>query len=321
MTMVKPPALERGDRVAVLAPASPFTPEEFGEGLAEVRRLGFEPVYDDRVFERDAYVAGSAETRARAFVDAWTDPSVRAVLTARGGYGSVQILPFLSRDTLRATPKLLVGYSDITALLSFVTTRCGIVAVHGPTVTGRFARGAEGYDRPSFLRTMCEAEPLGELTSPSLESLRAGEAEGILVGGNLTQVTASLGTPFGFDPPDRCVLFLEDVNERPYRLDRMLTQLRQAGVLSRAAALVFGEMPGCDEPDGSFLARDAIARCVHDFPGPVLIGLASGHTPHPALTFPLGVRARIRGGARPALMITEAAVSPRPGLQGSARML
>jgi len=136
----------------------------------------------------------------------------------------------------------------------------------------------------------------------------------MLVGGNLTQVAAMLGTPFAFDPPDRCVLFLEDVNERPYRLDRLLTQLRQAGVLSRAAALVFGEMPGCDEPDGSCSARDAIAGCVRDFPGPVLIGLASGHTPHPALTLPLGVRARILGGARPALFVTEAAVSPRSGL-------
>jgi len=311
MTIVKPPALKPGDRVAVMAPASPFSREEFDAGLAELKTIGFEPVYDDRVFERDAYVAGSAGTRARAFIDAWTDPSVRAVLTARGGYGSVQILPFLSRDALRDTPKLLVGYSDITALLSFVTTRCGIVAVHGPTVTGRFARGVEGYDRTSFLRTICEAEPLGELASPSLETMRTGEAEGMLLGGNLTQLAATLGTPFAFDPPDRCVLFLEDVNERPYRLDRLLTQLRHAGILSRAAALVFGEMPGCDEPDGSLSAKDAIGRCVRDFPGPVLVGLASGHTPRPALTLPLGVRARVLGGARPALIIAEAAVSPR----------
>lgn len=320
MTIVKPPALKPGDRVAVLAPASPFSREEFEEGLAELRTIGFEAVYDDRVFERDAYVAGSAETRARAFIEAWTDPSVRAVLTARGGYGSAQILPFLSSETLRATPKLLVGYSDITALLSYVTTRCGIVAIHGPTVTGRFARGAEGYDRPSFLRTICEAEPAGEVASPLLETMRTGEAEGMLVGGNLTQLAATLGTRFAFDPPERCVLFLEDVNERPYRVDRLLTQLGQAGVLSRAAALVFGEMPGCDEPDGSLSAADAIGRCLHDFPGPVLIGLASGHTPHPAMTLPLGVRAHVIGGARPALIVTEAAVSPRSGLQTAARM-
>jgi muramoyltetrapeptide carboxypeptidase len=311
MTMMKPRALGRGDRVAVIAPASPFSREQFEEGLTELRAIGFEPVYDDRVFLRDGYLAGSAETRARAFIDAWTDPAVAAVFTARGGYGSVQVLPLLSRDTLRATPKLLVGYSDITALLSFVTTFCGIVAIHGPTITGRFAQGQEGYDQSVLLRAMCQSEPLGELTSPMLETMRPGDAEGVLVGGNLTQLAATLGTPFAFAPPDGCVLFLEDVNERPYRLDRLLTQLRQAGVLSRAAALVFGEMPGCDEPDGSLVARDAIARCVADFPGPVLVGLASGHTAHPGLTLPLGVRAHVSGGARPSLTVTESAVSPR----------
>ena len=314
MTIVKPPALMPGDRVAVLAPASPFSREEFEDGLAELTAIGFEALYDDRVFERDGYVAGSPETRARAFIEAWTDPSVRAVLTARGGYGSAQILPFLSAEILRATPKLLVGYSDITALLSFVTTRCGIVSIHGPTITGRFARGETGYDRSSFLRSMCVSEPLGELTSPALETMRTGEAEGVLVGGNLTQLAASLGTRYAFDPPDKCVLFLEDVNERPYRLDRLLTQLRHAGVLTRAVALVFGEMPGCDEPDGSMSAQDAIARSVRDFSGPVLVGLASGHTPHPAITLPLGVRARVLGGAQPALTMTEAAVSPRTRL-------
>jgi muramoyltetrapeptide carboxypeptidase len=173
----------------------------------------------------------------------------------------------------------------------------------------------------SFLRTICEAEPLGELTSPALETMRTGEVEGILVGGNLTQLAATLGTPYAFDPPDRCVLFLEDVNERPYRLDRMLTQLRHAGVLGRAAALVFGEMQGCDEPGGSLSANQAIARCVGDFPGPVLIGLAAGHTARRVLTLPLGVGARVLGGARPALIVTEAAVSPRSSLSGSARML
>ena len=311
MTMMKPPALKSGDRVAVLAPASAFPREEFEQGVAELAALGFEAVYDDRVFERDMYLAGSAATRAGAFIDAWSDPSVRAVLTARGGYGSAQILPFLSRELLRKTPKLLVGYSDITALLSFITTRCGIVAMHGPTITGRFARGATGYDRTSFLRAICEDAPLGDLASPALRTMRPGEAEGTLVGGNLTQLAATLGTPYAFDPPDGCVLFLEDINERPYRLDRLLTQLRQAGVMSKAVALVFGDMPGCDESDGSIAAADAIARCVGDFSGPVLLGLASGHTPHPAITVPLGVRARVVGGERPAVVVTEAAVTAR----------
>ena len=313
MTLVKPTALRPGDRVAVVAPASPFPRAELDEGLVELRALGFEPVFDERVFERQTYLAGESETRAQSFLDAWRDPAVRAIFTARGGYGSAQILPFLKVQELRATPKLLVGYSDITALLSFVTTRCGIAALHGPTVTGRFARGEQGYDRATFLRAATGTDPLGELAAPGLISLAPGEASGPMVGGNLTQLAASLGTPYAFDPPEGCVLFLEDVNERPYRVDRMLTQLQQAGVLGRASALVFGEMPGCDEVDGAILARDAVVRVVREFAGPVVWGLASGHTPGPALTLPLGVSARVIGGDRPAVIIEESAVSPRPG--------
>ncbi|MEI6669223.1 MAG: LD-carboxypeptidase [Acidobacteriota bacterium] len=309
--MIKPPAVGSGDRVAIVAPASPFSREEFDQGLVELQALGFEPVYRNSVFDRDDYVAGSAETRARAFVEAWTDPTVHAVMAARGGYGSAQILPFLSKDVLRSTPKLLIGYSDITALLGFVTTRCGIVSLHGPTLTGRFARGEQGYDRGTLLRAMGVSEPLGTVDATGLETLRAGEAEGLLVGGNLTELASSMGTPYAFNPPKGCVLFLEDVNERPYRIDRLLTQLQQAGVLARASALVFGEMTGCVEPDQTLSATDAIARCVRGFCGPVLIGLAAGHSPRPTITLPFGVRARVAGGAHATLCITEAAVSAR----------
>jgi muramoyltetrapeptide carboxypeptidase len=142
-----------------------------------------------------------------------------------------------------------------------------------------------------------------------LESIRPGEASGPLVGGTLTQLLASFSTPFAFDPPDGCILFLEDVNERPYRLDRMLTQLRLSGVLSRARGIVFGEMPGCDEPGGCPTARDAISGPLNGFPGPVLFGFPSGHTTGPCWTVPLGVTARVVGNLRPRLVIEEAAVT------------
>ncbi len=144
-----------------------------------------------------------------------------------------------------------------------------------------------------------------------LEAFRPGEASGLLVGGNLTQLAASMGTPFAFDPPAGAVLFLEDVNERPYRLDRLWTQLRLAGIIGRASAIVFGEFPGCDEPDGAVFGRDTLARLVRPFPGPVLFGFPSGHTAGAAMTLPLGVRARVVAGAQPALVIEEAAVSDR----------
>jgi len=306
--MHKPRALAPGDRIAVVAPASPFSREEFDSGLQELRRLGFVPVYDDSVFARQRYVAGSAAVRAAAIRAAWRDPSIAGLIGVRGGYGSVQLLPLLDREEARQASKPFIGYSDLTSMLTYLTLGCDTVAFHGPMLAGRLGRGASGYDEDSFVRTLCRREPAGELAAPGLESIRPGEARGTLVGGTMTQLLASLGTPYAFDPPAGCVLFLDEVGERPYRLDRMITQLVQAGLLRRASALVLGELPKCDEPSGDPTARAVIADLLADFPGPVLFGFPSGHTIGPAMTLPLGVIARVVAGATSRLVIEEAAV-------------
>lgn len=307
--MRKPRALRSGDRVAIVAPASPFAREEFDAGLTELRALGFEPVYDETVFLRQGYVAGPAEARAAAWLRAWNDPSVAAVIAARGGYGSVQLLPALGRAGVGpGTPKAFIGYSDTTSILAWLTTQHEIVAFHGPMIEGRFARGEAGYDRDTFRRCLCVAEPIGEVSHPQLEALRPGEAAGLLVGGTLTQILASLGTPYAFNPPPGAVLFLDEVGERPYRLDRMLMQLRLSGLLARTSAVVFGELPRCDEPGGSYAARAVVQELLADYPGPVLFGLPSGHTTGPTLTLPFGVRARVVAAPRPVLIIEESAV-------------
>lgn len=308
--MLKPRALKSGDRIAVVAPASPFDREQFERGLGELRGLGFEPFFDQSVFERSGYLAGAPTLRAEAILTAWNDPSVAALIGVRGGYGSVQVLQHLDRERLRARPKALVGCSDLTSLLVFLGTGCQVVCFHGPMLEGKLAAGADGYDRRSFLRALTAAEPLGELTGPNLVVIRHGVAAGPLFGGTLTQIVGSLGTPFGFDPPPGCVLFLDEVGERPYRLDRMITQLRLSGILHRAAAVVFGECPRCDEPGGTYTARGAVAAALENFGGPVLFGLPSGHTISPALTLPLGVRARVETTPSPKLVIEEAAVLP-----------
>jgi muramoyltetrapeptide carboxypeptidase len=306
--MLKPRALAPGDRLAIVAPASPFERAEFDEGIAELRRLGFVPCYDDSVFARDAYVAGPAPLRAEALQAAWRNPEVSGVVAVRGGYGSMQLLPLLDPAEARRAAKPFVGYSDLTALLTFLTLQCGVVAFHGPMLAGRLGRGAAGYDRDSFERALCRREPLGELAPPSLEAIRKGDARGMLTGGTLTQLLASLATPYAFAPPPGCVLFLDEVGERPYRLDRMVTQLRQSGILGRAAAVVVGELPRCDEPSGQPSARAVVASLLADFPGPVLFGFPSGHTVGPAMTLPFGVSARVVADARPRLIIEEAAV-------------
>src|SRR6185295_12986984 len=204
--------------------------------------------------------------------------------------------------------KPFIGYSDLTSLLTFLTLGCGLIAFHGPMLARRLGRGADGYDADSFLSALCRREPMGELAPPGLESIRPGEAGGPLLGGTLTQLLASLGTPFAFAPPNEYVLFLDEVGERPYRLDRMVTQLRQAGLLARATAIVVGELPKCDEPSGDPTARAVIADLFADFPGPVVIGFPSGHTVSPAMTLPFGVACRVIAGARPRLAIDEPAV-------------
>jgi muramoyltetrapeptide carboxypeptidase len=306
--LLKPRALAPGDRIAVVAPASPFAPEELEAGMAELRRLGFDPIHTASVFAREQYLAGSAEVRARDLLDAWTDPNVAGLVAARGGYGSVHLLPLLNADVFREQPKAFIGFSDNTSLLTWLTQQCGIVAFHGPMIEHRFARGAEGYDRDTFDRCLRQPQPAGEIVHPQLESLAPGEATGELVGGTLSILTASLGTPFAFDPPAGAVLFLDEVAERPYRLDRMLTQLRLGGFLERVSAIVFNELPRCDEPGGGPTARDTVRSVLRGFPGPILFGLPSGHTDGPTLTLPFGVRARVLAGARPALVIDEPAV-------------
>jgi muramoyltetrapeptide carboxypeptidase len=306
--MRKPRPLTPGDRIGIVAPASPFSRDEFDRGVAELTRLGFVPVFDDRVFANDCgYLAGPAELRAAAFMKQWADPMVSALIAVRGGYGSVHLLPFLEARALAAAPKLFIGYSDNTSLLSWLTCECGIAALHGPMLEGRLSKGADGYDERSFM-ALAAGETGLELSPDGLAVLREGHAQGPLFGGTMAQLIASLGTPFAFDPPDGCILFVEDVNERPYKIDRMLTQLQLSGLLGRARALVFGEMRGCDEPNGTLTARDVIARMTADFPGPVLFGFPSGHTSGPCWTLPLGVSVRVESQPRPAVVIEESAV-------------
>jgi muramoyltetrapeptide carboxypeptidase len=306
--MLKPRALEPGSRVAVVAPASSFPRQDFDNGIAELARLGFVPVYDDSVFARLPYMAGPAALRADAIHRALVDPSIAGIIAVRGGFGSAHVLPLLDRSEVQQARKPLIGYSDISSLLAFVSIQCGLVAFHGPTLAGRLGKGTDAYDPESFINALCRREPMGELATAAVETIKSGDATGPLFGGTLAQLVASLGTPFAFSPPQGHVLFLDEVNERPYRLDRMVTQLRQSGVLARAAAVVVGELPGCDEPTGHPTARSVVADLFGDFPGPVLIGFPSGHTAGPAMTLPLGVACRVVADRRPRLVIEEAAV-------------
>lgn len=294
-----------GSRVRLLAPASGFERAEFLKGVEELRRLGFEPVYDDRIFERHRYVAGTAESRAAQLREAWADPSVDAILAIRGGYGSVQMLPLLDAGDVGSAA--LIGYSDVTSLHVWVTGLAARASVHGPMIDRKLSAGPDAYDARTFLGSL-RPEPLGELAPDGLEALRVGEAGGPLFGGTISQLLGSLATPFAFAPPVDAVLFLDEVGERPYRLDRMLTQLRQTGILSRASAIVVGQLPGCDEPDGRVTGREVCAEALADFHGPVLLGFPSGHTTTTLVSLPLGAWTTVVADHRPRLIIEESIV-------------
>jgi muramoyltetrapeptide carboxypeptidase len=306
--LVKFRPLRPGGGVALVAPASPFDRAEFDAGVAELRRLGYEPVIDPDVFDRAGFVAGAPAVRARALRRAMAAAGVDAVMSVRGGYGSVQLLPLLDAGALLGSRTALVGYSDVTSLHVYLGCVAGLASVHGPMLEGRLARGPEGYDVASF-QTSLSAEPLGELAPEGLEAVRTGEAEGPLFGGTITQLLGSLATPYAFDPPAGHVLFLDEVGERPYRLHRMLVQLQQSGRLGAAAAVVFGQLPRCDEPGGAVTARGVVSDVFADFPGPVLVGFPSGHTTTPCLSLPLGVHARVVAAGSPRLVVLEAAAA------------
>jgi muramoyltetrapeptide carboxypeptidase len=304
----KPRALGPGARLAVIAPASSFAVKELDAGVAELVRLGFVPEYEPSVFDRAVYTAGTPEARAGALRRAWADPGIAGIVAARGGYGSVQLLPLLNPSDFAGPAKVFIGYSDNTSLMSWLTLTCGIVTFHGPMIDRRLSRGEAGYDRDTFVRCVTGTEPIGLITHPHVEVIQYGDAVGMLVGGTMTNLAASLGTPYAFAPPEGCVLFLDEIGERPYRVDRLFTQLHQSGIIGRASALVFNELPACDEPAGSPRIREVVGNMVADFRGPVLFGLPSGHTASPTLTIPFGLTARVDTGTAPGLIIEEAAV-------------
>lgn len=308
MLYVRPRALRPGDRIALVAPASPLPFAQVEAGADELRSLGFEPFVHPSVTARDGYVAGDAATRAAALLEVVRAPDVRAILAIRGGYGSAELLPYLSPDELRRAAKPLIGYSDITALLTLMTQQAGVVSFHGPMIDRRLAAGPAGYDRDTFMRLLCEPVALGEVPTDDARVMQTGRATGPLVGGTLTQLVSLLGTPWAFDPPEGAILFIDEANERPYRLDRMLLQLRLAGILDRVQGVIFNELPGCDDADGCPTSEAAVRRALAGVRGPMVIGVASGHTSRPMLTLPLGVRVTLHASDAVHLTIDAPAV-------------
>ena len=309
LTALRPAALRPGDTVAIVAPASNLKRDYLERGVAELARLGFKAKYAEDICGQARYTAGSDARRARELMQAFTDPDIKAVWAARGGYGAMRLFKLLDEAVLRAHPKIFIGYSDMTALHLYLMRRFGWVVFHGPMAAKDLAGGATCYDERTLLAALTHAAPMGELRHDKLEVLHVGApVTGCLTGGCLSLIAALMGTPDELDARDS-ILFLEDTGTKPYALDRMLQQLKLAGKFDGVRGIVFGEMTDCAQhAEQGYTLQEVLAELTADLKVPVLFGLPSGHSPIGNLTLPLGVNATL-DAQRCALTIDEAAVS------------
>ena len=302
----KPCALRPGDKVGIVAPASNVNPEMLEAGCNGLRRAGYEPFYFESILERDLYFAGSVERRARELEAMFARDDVRAIICARGGYGSNYLPLTLDPKKIVFHPKILVGYSDITTLVCCMADSANFVTFHGPMVAKDFAV-ADGLDLESWQNAVGGAPEWRIAEGSGARPLAPGQAEGILYGGCLSMLVASLGTQQEIRTAGT-ILFIEDVATKPYQIDRMLMHLKLAGKLKDVRGMIFGEMLDCRQgPDQDYTLEDVILRIVEDLRIPVAFGLRSGHVSRANITLPIGVRARLTVDDAVELRILEAA--------------
>jgi muramoyltetrapeptide carboxypeptidase len=308
---MKPPLLQFGDTVGIVAPASNVKRSELEAGCEALRRAGYRPFYLDSILEQDLYFAGSVQRRVRELEEMFVRNEVRAIVCARGGYGANYLLQALDLEKIKAHPKIFVGYSDLTTLLTYFLDTAGLVTFHGPMVAKDWAHEA-GVDGASWQAALggTGAWDLNLNANSGATGLVTGTAEGILYGGCLSILVASLGTPYEIHTTGT-ILFLEDVAAKPFQIDRMLMQLKLAGKLAEVRGIVFGEMRDCVQTaTQGYTLEEVTLRVVRDLGVPVAYGVRSGHVTAGNITLPIGVRAALTvQDAKVNLKILEAAVT------------
>jgi muramoyltetrapeptide carboxypeptidase len=300
---ILPPGLRAGDTVGVIAPAGPITPEALTAGLAALEQRGYRPFHCSTILERDWYFAGSLERRVDELHRMFADPEVKGIVCFRGGYGSNYLLPHLDLELIRSHPKFFCGCSDVTSLLTYLCDRAGMVVFHGPML--QKDAQPDGVDEQSW-RAATSGESYLHDFGQEVQVLIPGHAQGMLYGGCLSLLCASLATPYEIQT-NGTVLFIEDVAEPAYRIDRMLMQLKLAGKLDRVRGIIFGEMLDCARGAVGYTLQEVVLRVVGDLGVPVVYGLHSGHVTRRNITIPLGVAAELDAGATVVLRHASAA--------------
>jgi muramoyltetrapeptide carboxypeptidase len=315
---IKPIALQPGATISIVSTASPVEESKLEKGIAELKRLGYAAKIDSSaVLARDGYFAGSLKERASALRIALMAPQIAAVICSRGGYGSNYLLPELMHngfaETADGPPRIFVGYSDVTSLQIFFWQKYGWITFYGPMVAAAFDAGADqpsGYDLASFERAV-SATQSGWTLDLKAETMLGGECEGTLMGGCMTLVETSMGTPWELDTRGS-ILLLEDRGMKPYQVDRSLMHLKQAGKFDEVRGIILGEFPDSEAPAGSASVREIAERILNPLDIPIVWGVPVGHTARPMLTIPLGIRAYLSASKAGRLQILEpACVKPR----------
>lgn len=314
--MIRPPPIRQGDTIGIVAPASaPPDPDAIDRGVSALRKLGFPVKLARNVRQRLGYLAGSDAQRASDLMEMFSDPEVRGIICVRGGYGCARLLPLLDYQLIRNTPKVLVGYSDITSLHLALLMKADLVSFHGPMLNSDFARpDLSPFTLARFFSAVSHAEPAGSICKGyhggTVQPLSGGKAQGPLVGGNLTLLCSGIGTEWQL-AAEGCILFFEDVDEKPYKFDRMLTQLLSAGLLEGVAGIAVGINKDCEDPKaGGGEYRQTVEEVLKErllpLKVPLVSGLPFGHTRDIA-TLPLGVEAFLDGD-KGDLVVSDAAV-------------
>jgi muramoyltetrapeptide carboxypeptidase len=289
--MIKPKALKPGDMIGVIAAASNIKKDLLDQGRRELESLGFKTYSRTDITSSFRYFAGPLERRRGEFLEMLQNPEIAAIFCARGGYGSGQLIPHIDAVVLRENAKIISGSSDITMLLNWMT-RSGVVAFHGPMVATAIRQGPTGYHRDVLLEVLQGKKAL-KFPMDGTSVLRPGFGEGRLTGGCLSLVVATLGTPHELDADD-AILVLEDLDTKPYQIDRMITQLQQAGKFDRVRGVVFGEMLNCNQhADQGYRLEEVLVDLLQEYTFPILYGFPTGHASRPNVIVPFGVRARL----------------------------
>ncbi|MBW1996954.1 MAG: LD-carboxypeptidase [Deltaproteobacteria bacterium] len=283
--MLKPEGIVKGDTFGIMAPAGSVTPDELEEGIELIRGSGYRVILARNIFHSKAYLAGDDTARLQDLHDMFLDRRVKAIMCARGGAGSMRLLDKIDYELIRENPKIFIGYSDITALLLSFYKRAGLVTFHGPVL--REISRDEGDNWTSLEKTISNGRRI-ELSLSGAQVIRPGKTAGPVLGGNLSLVCNMMGTPF-LPSLNKKILFLEEKGEAPYRIDRMLAQLRLSGVLDEVSGVLLGSFEQCGDPSD---LREMFSEIFSALEMPVLMGVPSGHGVRNR-TIPMGVRAEV----------------------------